>query len=98
MIDTHNLAETPAPAGAWEPPATKLAILSPEMADVIAHLLQQRDNALTMAARAGSPHADLARDRMRQLEVRIEDLLDGRHHGAAAVRAELLAGAAKREN
>lgn len=59
-----------------------------ELEDVVALLEQRIENAGLMASR--SPEwAELARDRQRQFEVLLDDLKDGRHHGMAAVRADL---------
>lgn len=59
-----------------------------ELEDVLALLDQQIENAGLMVSR--SPEfADYARDRQRQLEVLADDLKGGRHHGMAAVRADL---------
>lgn len=61
------------------------------MADVAAYLAQRSDNAKTMAKR--SPEfAEEARERLRQLEVIADDLRAGLALGAAAKRADLLAG------
>lgn len=70
-----------------------------ERADTIAYLEQRRDNAAAIVG-AASEHdelGDLARDRRRQLEVQIDEIKAGLHHGSAEVRAELLAAAAERQ-
>lgn len=59
-----------------------------ELDDVVAYLEQRRDNAETIATRSPE-HADLARDRQRQLEVIIGDLRAGMHVGSTEVRAAL---------
>lgn len=66
-----------------------------ELADVIAYLEQRRDNAAAIASRMAEHEelGDLARDRRRQLQVQIDELRCGLHHGSAAVRAALTAPA-----
>lgn len=59
-------------------------------ADVVAYLEQRRDAAETMAKRSPE-EADLARDRQRKLEVRIDEIRAGLHLGAAQLRVDLLA-------
>lgn len=59
---------------------------SAELLDVIALLEQRCDNARHMEQHSAE-FADYAADRRRQLEVVIDELRAGRHHGAAGVRA-----------
>jgi hypothetical protein len=58
-------------------------------ADVIAYLRRRLANARTMRdfARAESDGFAMACDRVRQLEVMIEEIGSDRHHGEAAVAA-----------
>ena len=77
----------------WALIALAREAVTDELADVLAYLEQRRDNAAAIAARM-SEHdelADLARDRRRQLDVQIDELRCGLHHGSAAVRAALTA-------
>lgn len=61
---------------------------SPELADVLAYIEQRRDNAVLMARRCPEFEAE-ARERQRQLDVLIDELKAGLHHGAAETRAQL---------
>lgn len=61
---------------------------SPELADVLAYLGRRRDNAALMA-KASPEFADWAEDRRRQLEVVIDELENGLHHGCAQLVADI---------
>jgi hypothetical protein len=60
----------------------------PDLPDVLAYLQRRHANAATIVSR--SPEfAEQARDRQRQLEVMIDELRAGLHHGCAEVTAAL---------
>ena len=67
------------------------SVPSGELADVIAFLERRCANAATMEKRAGEIEP-LAADRRRQLQVVIDELRAGMHHGCAAMAAALAEG------
>lgn len=65
----------------------------PDTLDVLAYLARRHANAALVAQRL--PAAEpLAADRRRQLEVMIDEITAGLHHGAAASEAHLVAAEA----